>query len=89
MDIPDTFNSIIYATNQPTEPGNLDANFAYLQGRGDSHPLLMDVMQTTLTHMQGPPKPALVLTDDHAPIEWITSSLILDFFLSGEAETIQ
>lgn len=89
MDIPETFNSIVYATNQPTDIANLDANFAYLNQRGDTHPLLLDAMQTTLNNLQAPPAPALVLTDDHAPVEWITSSMILDFFLSGQVEKLQ
>jgi len=30
-----------------------------------------------------------VFTDDLAPIEWITNSMIANFFLSGETEMLQ
>ena len=89
MDIPGTFNSIVYATIQPTDAANLDANYIYLNQRGDTHPLLLDSIQTTLDNRQPTPSGGTVFTDDHAPIEWITSTMILDFFLSGDVETLQ
>lgn len=89
MDIPGTFNSIIYATNQPTSADNLRANYDYLKGLGNVHPLLLDTMQTTLANMKAPPSGGEVLTDDKAPVEWITSTMILDFFLSGDVEKMQ
>ena len=89
MDIPGTFNSIIYATVQPTDAANLDANFVSLQSSEDAHPLLLDSIRTALENRQPTPTGGTVFTDDHAPIEWITSSMIFDFFLSGDVETLQ
>jgi predicted membrane-bound spermidine synthase len=89
MDIPNTFNSIIYATVQPTEISNVDANLAYLNDRGDTHPLLIRSIQTVLENRQPAPPADMVFTDDLAPIEWITNSMILDFFFSGDMEQLQ
>ena len=84
MDIPNTFNSIIYATVQPTSVENLLANYQTLQSQPGTHPLLMYAVQTALANMQPSPRLGQVFTDDLAPIEWITNSMIFNFFLSGE-----
>lgn len=89
MDIPDTFNSIIYATMQPTQAANVNANLAALVGQPGISPLLLEAMQTTITNMQPTHTDGVVFTDDRAPIEWITNSMVLDFFLSGNMETLQ
>lgn len=88
MDLPDTFNSILYATVQPTDFANLEANLHLLSDNG-AHPLLLEAALTTLTNRQPTPTGGRVFTDDLAPIEWITNSMVLDFFLSGEVETLQ
>jgi predicted membrane-bound spermidine synthase len=89
MDIPDTFNSIIYATIQPTDWSNLDTNLAYLNNLGTAHPLLLRSINTALANHQPTTLTGQVFTDDRAPIEWITSSMIYQFFLSGEAKQLQ
>lgn len=89
MDIPDTFNSIIYATVQPTDAANLDTNLAYLNSLGNTHPLLLESIQTALANLQPTPAAGQVFTDDLAPIEWITNSMVFNFFLSGDVEKLQ
>lgn len=89
MDLPDTFNTIIYATVQPTDPANLDANLISLAASGNAHPLLIEPIQTTLANLQPTPTGGRIFTDDLAPIELITNSMVLDFFLSGEVENLQ
>lgn len=89
MDIPDTFNSIIYATAQPTQLQNLADNLAYLNGKSGTHPLLLESIQTALGNMQPTPTQGQVFTDDLAPIEWITNSMVVNFFLSGDVEKLQ
>jgi predicted membrane-bound spermidine synthase len=89
MDIPGTFNSIVYATVQPCDPANLDNNLVYLSSRGDIHPLLLTSVQTALANLQPVPSGGQVFTDDLAPIEWVTNSMIFNFFLSGDVETLQ
>ena len=84
MDIPNTFNSIIYATFQPTEPSNLSSNLIALSKNAGAQPLLLDSMALTWTNLQPAPEHTVVFTDDLAPIEWMTNNLILDFILRGE-----
>ena len=89
MDIPYTLNSIIYATKQPTNEDFLSANFISLTDSGDTHPLLLDAMQTAWTYRQPDHETTTIFTDDKAPIEWITNDMILRFMLSGEASNLQ
>ena len=86
MDIPDTFNSIIYATAQPTDISNLYNNFLSLQAQPDTHPLLIEAIQRLIVYQQPAPQSETVFTDDRAPIEWLTNTMILNFFLSGGME---
>jgi spermidine synthase len=85
VDVPRTFNSILYATVQNTSPDNLQKNLAYLQSLGDAaNPLLLETVKTSAASLQPAPAPGLVFTDDRAPVEWITNDMILRFILSGE-----
>ena len=89
MDIPYTLNSIIYATKQSTNEDFLSANFITLTDKGDTHPLLLDAMQTTWTYKQEGYENSTIFTDDKAPIEWITNDMILGFMLGGDVESLQ
>ena len=86
MDLPDTFNSLIFATRQETNIENLYQNLLYLMTRKDIHPLLIDVIKKMIVYQQPLPRTETVFTDDKAPIEWITNALVLDFLVSGEME---
>jgi len=89
MDIPNTYNSMIYATLQDTQSINLEQNLFYLSTRTDVNALLINSMKITLDNLQLAPQHTVVFTDDRSPIEWITNSMILNFFLQGEMETTQ
>ncbi len=89
MDLPEAYNSILFATVQPTEADNLIKNYAALIQNPQTSPLLLQTMQVTITNLQPEPAQSLVFTDDHAPIEWITNDMILDFLFTGEMETVQ
>jgi predicted membrane-bound spermidine synthase len=89
MDVPDTFNSIIYATVQPTTVENLYANLLYLYTRPNVDPMLIRAMELTAAHQQPTPQEGIAYTDDLAPIEWITNNMILSFLLFGDMETLQ
>jgi predicted membrane-bound spermidine synthase len=89
MDVPNTFNSVIYATVQPTDLSNLDANLAYLNSRGSTPPLLLEPVETALVNIQPTPPHGQVYTDDLAPIEWVTNAIVVDFFFSGDLENLQ
>jgi spermidine synthase len=88
MDVPFSFNSIVYATIQPTTLDNLYANFEYLQVAG-AHPLLWTSVNTTILNMQPTPNSHTVYTDDLAPIELVTNQLVLDFVLTGGVEELK
>ncbi len=89
MDVPDSFNSIIFATQQPTSTENLYINLFELSGRDDIHPLLIESLQVTALNLQPMPQPSTVFTDDLAPIEWITNNMVLRFMLYGDMEVLQ
>jgi spermidine synthase len=89
MDVPETFNSIIYATTQPTTADNLYLNFIGLADRADVHPLLIDALQTTVLNQQPLPESTNIFTDDLAPVEWITNNMVLRFILFGDMEILQ
>jgi spermidine synthase len=89
MDIPDTFNSVLFATVQPTRKENLAENLAALSSRKDINPLLVDTMRVTLVSLQPAPVKTEVFTDDKAPIEWLTNNLVLSYLLSGDVSKLQ
>jgi hypothetical protein len=89
MDIPDTFNSILYAPLQPTQIENLYENLTYLESRPDVHPLLLESVQRVVAFQQPSPASEVVYTDDWAPIEWITNDMVLNFVLFGGMEKLQ
>lgn len=84
MDIPGTFNSMIYATLQPTTLADFMQNLAALSTSPNTHPLLVHSMEITLLNLQPDPPSTNVFTDDLSPIEWITNDMILDYLLQGE-----
>jgi len=81
VDIPDTFNSIVYATVQPTQAETLRANLEALPD--DAPPLLRNALARTLANLVPTPRSDTVFTDDLAPVEWISNSIVLNFFLEG------
>lgn len=89
MDIPNTLNSIVYASKQPTSVDNLFANYNSLSARGDVHPLLLTAISSTIVNMQPGYQTTQVFTDDKAPIEWLTNNLIVNFLLHGDVENLQ
>ena len=89
VDVPNTFNSILYATRQPTTRDDLYANYQALVERGDAHPLLLQALEVAILNVQpspcagtAPSADCMVFTDDWAPIEWITNSLVLNYIFS-------
>jgi spermidine synthase len=89
MDIPDTFNSIIYATVQPTDVENLLQNYRLLVSIGDVHPILTEAIARTIVNLQPLPDSDEVFRDDLAPIEWLTNSMVLRFMIDGGLEELQ
>jgi spermidine synthase len=89
MDVPGSFNSILFATKQPASWDHLIDNYAAIYGQETIHPLLVEAMAMTLNNRQPEPERTQVFTDDRAPIEWITNKIVIDFILTGGTENLQ
>jgi hypothetical protein len=81
VDVPNTFNSIVYATVQPTTFDNLIANRAQLSPAAPV--LLRDAIDRAIENRQPTPTSTTVFTDDWAPVEQLTNSIVIDFILNG------
>lgn len=88
MDVPNTFNSMVYATVQPSSFDNLEANYALLQAQG-AHPLLLASIERTLVNRSETPTEGVLLSDERAPIEWIVNSMVFNYISSGNYEELQ
>jgi hypothetical protein len=88
MDIPDTFNTILFATYQDGSWENFISNYQIISN-ADVHPLLIEAMTATIENRQASTQMTRVYTDDRTPIEWITNKIVMDTLLSGEFEFLQ
>jgi predicted membrane-bound spermidine synthase len=89
MDVPYSFNSMVYATVQPTAIENIYTNLDQLTQRADVHPLLLESLGLLVSNLQPTPPVDVVYTDDWSPIEWITNNMVLNYVLFGESEGLQ
>jgi len=89
IDIPNSFNSIIFATAKPTQVTNLYKNYRYLKDNPGTAPLLLESMELALSSLQPAPPHSEIFTDDRAPIEWITNNMVINFLFSNEMESSQ
>ena len=89
VDVPESFNSIIYATKRPASWSNLVANFDRLSQEENVHPLLIEVLQRAILLRQEVPESKLVFTDDRAPIEWITNTMVLSYVFLTDMEEVR
>jgi len=89
MDIPNTLNTMIFATMQPTNKDDFGLNLASLSQDPNTHPLLLTTMSSTFTNLQPSYETTTVFTDDLAPIEWIVNDMTVHFVLQGGFEILQ
>jgi spermidine synthase len=89
VDLPGTLNSMIFATKAQTHPDNLIANYIHLSAQDDTPQILLSTIETTYLNLQPPPAKGIVLTDDKAPIEWITNAMIINLFFSEDLKYLQ
>ncbi len=89
MDLPESFNSILFATVQPTRMADLIANYTVLASDPNTPEVLLQALASTITNEAPQPAAVQVFTDDLAPIEWLTNDLVLDFIFSGDVEMLQ
>jgi hypothetical protein len=79
IDIPGSLNSILVATVQPTQAGELEQNLAHLDPAAD--PLLRDVLETALSNLVPTVASEVVFTDERAPLETIVDTLVIRYLL--------
>ena len=89
VDVPDTLNTIIFATRQPTRQENLILNYIALSEKPDPSELLMASLETAILNIQPAPRAGTLFTDDLAPVEWITNAMIFDLFKSDSLKELQ
>ncbi len=87
LDVPNSFNTILVATNQPSTPANLISNLAALPP--SSPPALRDTLTLAAQTLSAVGPSTTVFTDDLAPVETLVDSLVLNFLLSGEVEQLR
>ncbi|MCH8337297.1 MAG: fused MFS/spermidine synthase [Chloroflexi bacterium] len=82
VDVPGSFNSILYATRKPTLATNLVGNLLALEDSG-APPELLQVLNRAIANIRTPPKTDIVFTDDRAPVERLINSIVFQFVLGG------
>ncbi len=88
VDVPGSFNSMIYATIQPTKISNLQQNLDQLGSIASIPRLLLESMTVAIVNVQPTPPISVVYTDDWSPIEWVTNNMVLSYVLFGNLEEI-
>lgn len=88
-DLSGSFNTILYATASTTDLQNLRENYLALTRETGTPEYLLRVISDTYDGLQPAPESALVFSDDFAPVEKITNSMIYKFLISGQVETLQ
>jgi len=81
IDVPGTYNSIIYATVDLTRWENLETNLVYLLQGDAPEPTLVRSIKVALENHRPLPEGGQVFTDDQAPIEQITNQMVLNSIL--------
>lgn len=88
VDVPGSFNTIIYATKEPAQFANLEANFNQLRLTSNTPKLLVESIQVVIDNIQATPPVKVVYTDDWSPIEWVTNRMVLSYVLFGDLTEI-
>ena len=76
MDVPGSYNAIVVATVQPTSPENLSANIPLLED-----PVLQSIASEALANLRTVEPGPVVFTDDRAPVEMLTHSVVFNYIL--------
>ncbi len=84
LDVPQSFNTILVATVQPTQAQALRDNIAHRVATIDSR--LYTVLGQAADALVPLGNSDIVFTDDRAPVESLVDSIVLDFLLAGRAD---
>lgn len=74
------------ATRQPTEAINLPQNLSRLDP--STYPILTQALSDAAANFQPTQRSDIIFTDDRAPVETLINAMTIEFFLSGEVETL-
>ncbi len=88
-DLSDSFNTILFATKNETSLNNFLENYIQLYKDPETPPFILDVMSTTYDGLKETKGLDIVYTDDLAPVESITNSMVMRFLFAGDVETLQ
>jgi len=88
MDIPASFNTVLFATKQPGSWDDFLSNYGLLQDL-QAPSLLTEAMAVTYMNKKPPIEHTQIYTDDRAPIELVTNKIVVDFILSNGAEDLK
>ncbi|MCB0103314.1 MAG: fused MFS/spermidine synthase [Anaerolineales bacterium] len=89
MDIPNTLNTMIFATKQTTYSEDFLNNLLGFTQDTALNPLLVTTMSSTFTNLKPDYTTTTVFTDDLAPIEWIVNDMVVRFVFQGGLEILQ
>jgi spermidine synthase len=89
MDLPSSYNSIIYATVQTTEVQNLEQNLRLLLESDMPDSTLVQSIKIAQLNMRPLPEGGQVFTDNKAPIEWITNQMVLNNVFSTPVNILE
>lgn len=87
MDVPLSFNTILVATRYPTTDENLLINAQNLPQ--DANQLLRDTLTLASASLVAVNTSEVVFTDDHAPVETLVDSLVINFLLSDDINSLR
>ena len=88
-DLSSSFNSILFATASTTSIQNFRDNYAQLYAQKDTPQYLLQIMSQTYDGFHPQTESGMIFTDDLAPIEQITNSLVLNYLVSGKVDSLQ
>ncbi|MFN8529412.1 MAG: fused MFS/spermidine synthase [Anaerolineae bacterium] len=87
MDVPQSFNTILVATMQPTSSDDLALNAVGLPP--ETNFVLRDTLALAAASVVPAQASDLIFTDDRAPVETLVDSLVLGFLLSDDADSLR
>jgi hypothetical protein len=79
VNLVDTFNTVLVATQETTSIDNLRINAAL-----SSHSFVIDVAARAIDNAYPLQGNGMVFTDDRAPVESLTNAIVLRYLLTGE-----
>jgi predicted membrane-bound spermidine synthase len=81
IDVPNSFNTILVGTVQPTSASNLKANYDLVPANAAG--VLKTSLSTAISAIRPTIASTVLFTDDRAPVETIINSMVIDFLMGN------